>query len=333
MLIKDNFEEALKISESTNELLTHYQIPPSPVNYSVIYLYASERNEKLTAELERHIQSYQEIDLTFIEGLFEKYISNSHIIDKQILDPIEKSLTSTLEKINSQVDSDKMIASNLKKAEKALSKHEYHKSMQNIVAFLMSSITTSQQQHSDLSLELTHACGEVSFLKSKLKAARHEAIVDSLTGLFNRRGCDVKLQELDIEQVHSSLAIDIDHFKNINDQFGHFIGDKVIQRIAKVIKSSISDKDIAVRFGGEEFIVVMVNKTMSQAHEIAEKIRLAISGLKLMQRDSKAYLPSISVSIGIAERQDELNWTALFEQADTALYQAKNTGRNKSVCL
>ena len=226
-----------------------------------------------------------------------------------------------------------MIASNLKKAEKALSKHEYHKSMQNIVAFLMSSITTSQQQHSDLSLELTHACGEVSFLKSKLKAARHEAIVDSLTGLFNRRGCDVKLQELDIEQVHSSLAIDIDHFKNINDQFGHFIGDKVIQRIAKVIKSSISDKDIAVRFGGEEFVVVMVNKTMSQAHEIAEKIRLAISGLKLMQRDSKAYLPSISVSIGIAERQDELNWTALFEQADTALYQAKNTGRNKSVCL
>lgn len=333
MLIKDNFEEALKISESTNELLTHYQIPPSPVNYSVIYLYASERNEKLTAELERHIQSYQEIDLTFIEGLFEKYISNSHIIDKQILDPIEKSLTSTLEKINSQVDSDKMIASNLKKAEKALSKHEYHKSMQNIVAFLMSSITTSQQQHSDLSLELTHACGEVSFLKSKLKAARHEAIVDSLTGLLNRRGCDVKLQELDIEQVHSSLAIDIDHFKNINDQFGHFIGDKVIQRIAKVIKSSISDKDIAVRFGGEEFVVVMVNKTMSQAHEIAEKIRLAISGLKLMQRDSKAYLPSISVSIGIAERQDELNWTALFEQADTALYQAKNTGRNKSVCL
>ena len=333
MLIKDNFEEALKISESTNELLTHYHIPPSPVNYSVIYLYASERNEKLTAELERHIQSYQEIDLTFIEGLFEKYISNSHIIDKQILDPIEKSLTSTLEKINSQVDSDKMIASNLKKAEKALSKHEYHKSMQNIVAFLMSSITTSQQQHSDLSLELTHACGEVSFLKSKLKAARHEAIVDSLTGLFNRRGCDVKLQELDIEQVHSSLAIDIDHFKNINDQFGHFIGDKVIQRIAKVIKSSISDKDIAVRFGGEEFVVVMVNKTMSQAHEIAEKIRLAISGLKLMQRDSKAYLPSISVSIGIAERQDELNWTALFEQADTALYQAKNTGRNKSVCL
>lgn len=333
MLIKDNFDEALKISESVNEFLSHYQIPPSPVNYSVVYLHISKRNEKLSAELEKHVETYHEVDLTFIEGLFEKYISNSHAIDKQILDPIEKSLTTTLEKINAQVDSDKVVASNLKKAEKALSKHEYHKSMQNIVAFLMSSITTSQQQHNDLSLELTHACGEVSFLKAKLEAARHEAIVDSLTGLFNRRGCDVKLQELDIEEVHSTLAIDIDHFKNINDQFGHFIGDKVIQRIAKVIKTTISDKDIAVRFGGEEFVVVMVNKTMTQAHEIAEKIRLSIASLKLMQRDSKAYLPKISVSIGIAERQDELNWTALFEQADIALYQAKNTGRNKSVCL
>tara|TARA_R110000772_G_scaffold93426_2_gene190845 strand:- start:989 stop:1990 length:1002 start_codon:yes stop_codon:yes gene_type:complete len=333
VLIKDNFDEALKFSESTNEFLSHYQIPPSPVNYSVIYLHVSKRNEKLSVELDRHVQTYQEIDLIFIEGLFEKYISNAHTIDKQILDPIEKALASTLEKINLQVDSDKTVASNLKKAEQALTKHEYHKSMQSIVAFLMSSITTSQQQHGDLSLELTRACGEVNFLKSKLEAARHEAIVDSLTGLYNRRGCDMKLQELDIEQVHSSLAIDIDHFKSVNDQFGHFIGDKVIQRIAKVIKATISDQDIAVRFGGEEFVVVMVNKTMTQAHEVAEKIRLAISQLKLMQRDSKAYLPKISVSIGIAQRQDELNWTALFEQADTALYQAKNNGRNRSVCL
>jgi diguanylate cyclase len=333
LLIKDNFDEALKISESTYKFLSHYQIPPSPVNYSVIYLYVSKRNEKLTAELDRHVEAGQGIDLTFIEGLFEKHISNSHTIDKQILAPIEKSLTSTLAKINLQVDSDKVIATNLKKAEKALLKHDYQKSLKNIIAFLMNCITSSQQQHSDLSLELTRACGEVSFLKSKLEAARHEAIVDSLTGLYNRRGCDIKLQELDIEQVHSSMVIDIDHFKTVNDQFGHFIGDKVIQRIAKVIKSMISEQDIAVRFGGEEFIVVMVNKTVTQAHEIAEKIRLAIAKLKLMQRDSKAYLPKISVSIGVAQRQNELNWTDLFELADTALYQAKNTGRNRSVCL
>jgi len=96
--------------------------------------------------------------------------------------------------------------------------------------------------------------------------------------------------------VHSSLAIDIDHFKSFNDKFGQVIGDKVIT-------SSISDNDIAVRFGGEEFVVVMVNKTKTQAYEVAENIRLAISQLKLMQRDSKAYLPKIAVSIGVVNEK------------------------------
>jgi len=94
----------------------------------------------------------------------------------------------------------------------------------------------------------------------------------------------------------------------------------------------MSDNDIAVRFGGEEFIV-MVNKTKTQAYEVAENIRLAISQLKLMQRDSKAYRPKISVSIGVVQREEELNWAAIFEQANTALYQTKNSGRNISVCL
>jgi diguanylate cyclase len=82
VLIKDNFDEVLKFSASTNEFLSHYQIPASPVNYSVTYLHISKRNKKLTAELERHVQTFQDVDLTFIEGLFEKYISNSHTIDK-----------------------------------------------------------------------------------------------------------------------------------------------------------------------------------------------------------------------------------------------------------
>jgi diguanylate cyclase len=204
--------------------------------------------------------------------------------------------------------------------------------MQNIAAFLMKNIIFFQQQHIDLSLDLTRTCGEVNFLKSKLQAARSEVIVYFLTGLYNRRGCDIKLKELDIEQVHSSLTIDIDHFKNLNDKFGEVIDDKVIQRIAKVITSSISDNDIAVRFGGEEF-VVMVNKTKIQAYEVAENIRLAILQLKLMQRDSKAYLPKIAVSIGVVQREEELNWAAIFEQANTGLYQAKNNGRNRIFCL
>ena len=138
---------------------------------------------------------------------------------------------------------------------------------------------------------------------------------------------------MDIEDIHSSLVIDIDHFKEINDTFGHFIGDKVIQRIAKVIKDCVRETDLAVRFGGEEFVVVLVNQTLKEARKAAERIRLAITELKLMQRQSNTCLPPISVSIGIAQADNDHNWTSLFKRADKALYQAKNSGRNRCVSI
>jgi diguanylate cyclase len=163
VLIKDNFDGALKFSESTNEFLSHYQIPANPINYSVTYLHISKRNKKLTVELERHVQTFQEVHLTYIEGLFVKYISNSCTIDRQILERIELSLTSTLEKINLQLDSAKTATSNLTKAKKSLSKYENHKSMKNIVTFLIKNITFYQQQYTDLFLDLTRTCSEVNF--------------------------------------------------------------------------------------------------------------------------------------------------------------------------
>lgn len=333
MSIRDNFDEATKFSQATTEFLETHQIPPSPINYSVIYLYSSKRNDSLTAELDKHLASSKTIDLILLEQLYEKYISNAHLIENEILAPIEKSLATTINKINAQVDSNNNVSSNLERAERVLANQDYHQSIQNVMNYIISSISESQQQHNELSQELTRTCGEVNFLKAKLETARNEAMIDALTGLFNRRGCDVKLKDIEIEQVHSSLIIDIDHFKAINDNFGHFIGDKVIQRIANIIQLNINKDDIAVRFGGEEFLVVMVNKTKNQAFELAEKIRLAVKKLKLIQKGSQKYLPQLTVSVGVAQRQTELNWHDLFEQADTALYQAKNSGRNKSVCL
>jgi len=137
---------------------------------------------------------------------------------------------------------------------------------------------------------------------------------------------------LNFAETHSSLAIDIDHFKKINDDFGHFVGDKVIQRIAKTIKRHVSEKDLAVRYGGEEFLVVMTNKSIPEAKKVAENIRLSVSKMKLIQKESNTYLPPISVSIGIAQSDDTPDWTSLFKQADNALYKAKNAGRNRCVC-
>ncbi|MCW8864819.1 MAG: GGDEF domain-containing protein [Colwellia sp.] len=332
MSFEDNYQVTSKFSEHTHDFLSSHTIAPTPVNYAVIYLYISNENELLTAAIDRQLQSGDIISTDFLADLFSRYVSFSQQVEETVLAPFEESLTKTLNNISEQVSKEDKAANSLKKLDKILNKTEHHASLENIVNYLFSTINNAKNQHQALSKELTSTQQEINQLKEKLASSREEALVDSLTGLLNRRGCDEKLQELSLQDTHSSLAIDIDHFKSINDKFGHFIGDKVIQRIAKTIKDHTSEQDIAVRFGGEEFVVVMTNKNIAQAKEVAETIREAISKLKLIQRETNTYLPPISVSIGVAQSGNAQSWVNLFEQADEALYQAKNSGRNRCIC-
>ncbi|MFT7008009.1 MAG: diguanylate cyclase [Colwellia sp.] len=332
MSFEDDYQVTSKFSEHTHDFLSSHLIAPTPVNYSVIYLYISNENELLSAAVDKKLQQGKLITADFIADLFKRYVSFTQQIENTVLAPFEQTLSKTLEQINKQVSIEDKAANNLQKLDKILADSKNNTSMDNIVSYLFNTINNTKDQHEALSQKLTTTQQEINQLKDKLAASRQEALVDSLTGLLNRRGCDEKLQNLDHADTHSSLAIDIDHFKKINDTFGHFIGDKVIQRIAKTIQSHINEQDIAVRFGGEEFVVIMANTPMAEAKRIAEKIRVSISKMKLKQRETNTYLPPISVSIGIAQNDNISEWTALFEQADSALYQAKNSGRNCCIC-
>jgi len=332
MSFEDDYEVTSKFSEHTHDFLASHLIAPTPVNYSVIYLYISNENEMLTAAIDKVLQKGEAITADFMADLFKRYVSFTQQVENTVLAPFEETLSKTLAQISEQVSNEDKVVSNLEKLDKILAKSNNKASMDNIVSYLFNTINSTKVQHEELSQKLTATQQEINHLKDKLASSRQEALVDSLTGLLNRRGCDERLENLDLADTHTSLAIDIDHFKKVNDTFGHFIGDKVIQRIAKTIQEHIGEEDIAVRFGGEEFVVVMANTAIEEARRIAEKIRITISKMKLKQRDTNTYLPPISVSIGLAQNDNVTEWKALFEQADDALYQAKNSGRNRCIC-
>ncbi|MDX2369262.1 MAG: GGDEF domain-containing protein [Colwellia sp.] len=332
MPFEDDYQVTSKFSEHTHDFLSSHLIAPTPVNYSVIYLYISNENETLSAAIDKILQQGESINSDFMADLFKRYVSFSQQLENTVLAPFEETLNKTLEQISKQVSNEDKAVNNLQKLDEILAKSKNNASVDNIVSYLFNTINNTKAQHQALSQKLTTTQQEINQLKDKLASSREEALVDSLTGLLNRRGCDEKLQNLDLADTHSSLAIDIDHFKKVNDTFGHFIGDKVIQRIAKTIQSHIGEQDLAVRFGGEEFVVVMANTSITAAQNIAEKIRISISKMKLKQRDTNTYLPPISVSIGIAQNDNISDWKTLFEQADDALYQAKNSGRNCCIC-
>jgi diguanylate cyclase (GGDEF)-like protein/PAS domain S-box-containing protein len=165
---------------------------------------------------------------------------------------------------------------------------------------------------------------------------RHLSLQDSVTGLYNRRFMEeaIKLQILRAKRAHSPLSIvmmDIDHFKQINDGYGHDTGDAVLRGLADLLQRSIRQSDVACRFGGEEFILLLPDTPTEVAERRAEALRVAVEKMAL-QYDGKT-LDQLTVSLGVATYPDNgLTLQALIKVADTALYNAKETGRNR-VCL
>lgn len=324
-----NYQATKKYAQLTNELLEKFQLSPTPINYSVFYIYVNATNIILTKQLNNLIDRNNINDFR-INELYDEHISQVTQLDKEYLSPLYTTIDSVVCMLKQQLLSEEQAVNNLQKIDKALTKSEKSNSLQQIISYVQNTVNSSVEQHKSLSEELNKTNNEISELKSKLSKAKQDAISDSLTGFLNRRGYEQKLTDIDIRETHSSLMIDIDHFKRINDNFGHLIGDKVIQKVALSIKNHISDIDIAVRYGGEEFMVIIVNKPVNEAKNIAEQIRLTINNLKLKQKNSDNFLPQISVSIGIAETKHEKHWQDLIQRADKALYEAKLSGRNRT---
>ena len=174
-------------------------------------------------------------------------------------------------------------------------------------------------------------------LKRKNTELLKETITDPLTGLFNRRYIELFLcKELKranrFKQGLSLLMIDIDNFKRVNDSYGHDTGDKVLKEIAKIIKDSIRNVDIAVRFGGEEFIVILPNTNKDKAYQVAERIRKNIEASRILYDEKKGFSVCCTVSIGISSTKDNPKDIAeLIKIADKRMYQAKAEGKNKVV--
>ncbi len=159
------------------------------------------------------------------------------------------------------------------------------------------------------------------------------ANLDALTGLHNRRWLEdvfprqVRRSELESEPL-SVLMIDVDHFKRINDTFGHAAGDFVLFAVAKVLESRLRPTDLVARYGGEEFAAILPKCDLAGAGIAAERVRREIAGLELAT-PSGVLLPHITASIGGAQQRLGIDAKALLSAADGALYRAKGSGRNR----
>ncbi|MAD54304.1 GGDEF domain-containing protein [Idiomarina sp. UBA3162] len=187
---------------------------------------------------------------------------------------------------------------------------------------------------SKLTSKLTHFEQQVHHYKQKLAEQKFKSLQDSLTKLPNRAALEERMsvEEQRFKRTREPLSIavlDIDFFKRINDNFGHSAGDKTLQVIASMLRKAVNEADFVCRYGGEEFVILFPNTSITDAQARLEKAcdRIRNIPFKFRSEDIR-----ITVSVGIAELQQvNQSLTSLFDAADKALYEAKRTGRNKIV--
>lgn len=173
----------------------------------------------------------------------------------------------------------------------------------------------------------------IRHLEVELKSYENLAFIDPLTGLYNRRMflelAEKKLNEAKrYKESLSLIMLDIDHFKRINDTYGHGVGDMALKSLTEILRKNLRASDIVARWGGEEFVIILPKTTLEQAYNVAEKIRklVEISAIDLPNGEKLKF----TVSLGVSFFSGEEDLEELIRQADIALYEAKSKGRNRT---
>lgn len=172
-------------------------------------------------------------------------------------------------------------------------------------------------------------------LKNKLRFALEYSASDALTGLYNRRYFERRLRE---ESAHAKrhkrpfaiVLVDIDHFKLVNDTYGHEDGDRVLCHVAELLGASLREDDIACRFGGEEFVILLRATTGPAARVVANRLRASIAsqGITLGAKDEMRHV-TLSGGVAAADERNNYDVDNIVDRADKALYRAKRAGRNR----
>lgn len=319
------------------EFLTLHEIPPSPVCHLVAYEYASRRSDELNQRIEAALTVRERLDGYVLRQLFDDLCHDpveSDRIDNHLTD-LHDLLFKVLQGVTSACSQTEHFNETLVQQAQALGANPSVDDLRTIATTLLDATSRAIQNNDLMREQLQSVEAQTHSLQSEVSKLRNEVSTDPLTGLYNRKALNQRMSELidaaegESDPRFSVLMLDIDHFKQFNDCYGHIIGDEVIRRVGTTMKTLLRTNDFPARYGGEEFTVVLPSTPIDDALEIARTIHQAIGKLALVRRSTKERLPGITVSIGAAAFRGGDDRDSLLERADQALYVAKKSGRNR----
>lgn len=334
-------ERCQELLRTSVGLLAKWHLPPTPTFYAIAYEFAAGFNKELTATIENAI-SGEGLTETHAKEIFERFVAPvyaqatlaGHVSMTGELEAIVNVLGRATESSSQSTHSvQTSIATQIKALNDA--KNIDATFLKTVLGRVASFTNSLLEASAGLEEQLSEARKEIDTLHNALVQASIEASTDVLTGVLNRTAFDrifgTMAESLKEKNACCSiLFIDVDHFKKVNDVYGHIAGDRTLRVVGDTIKAKTRGEDIVARYGGEEFVVVLPDTPSHKAYIVAEHIRKSVEGIKVKRGAADAG-HSLTISIGIDVLQPGGDAEKAVEQADKALYAAKQGGRNKTV--
>ncbi len=249
---------------------------------------------------------------------------------QEFMDETNEILGEVRETVEEFVQVTKDHVNEVKLSLKSMDKKDEEKIFHEDIAALRQKNKQLEEQAKQTENKVREQAKIIADLRAKVR-------IDGLTGLLNRRALENDLQkELSkVKRYHYPLSLimcDIDHFKRINDTYGHGIGDKVLRNLALIWKKSVRETDSVYRYGGEEFMIIAPHTSKEDSFKLAERLRKKVSTYKFVVEPPDKFI-TITVSLGVTQMQPEESVQELIDRVDKALYKAKKGGRNRTVVL
>jgi diguanylate cyclase len=326
-------EESAEILRRALHLMSSHKAGYHPVSYAVWYEHAADLNPGLTKELDKLLAGDTLLSDAEICRLHALHIAGR---DVQAFELAQSQLREALGESEKQaVQAERTVKRFTGSLDDAIQEARQHQQDGNTLTGKMSHVLAEASQLQAalavLHQQLARQRQEVDEVMVRLERAQTEPLRDPLTGLKNLHGLRRAVEARESTELTgvAFLAIDVDYFKRVNDTHGHVIGDKVLAKVAEILREHLTGEEMAARLGGDEFAMFLPARTLDAAAALAESIRASATRTVITRNDGMQYIGAVTLSIGVAVGQRDDTLESLRHRADEALYDAKDAGRNR----
>ncbi len=331
MMYQDSIDQASEKAALAIAFLQRHRLAAHPVNYTVSYDYITGVNAELCHAIEQKLLSKIDFDDFIMAELYSHYIVPASKENERLVQSMHKMVNQLAQTSESAASSLDEYIEVLDASLVSLKQHNPTQARETIHQVLTATYE-ARGQHKKLQEALYQSTEQSHQLRTELENLKKNRQVDPLTGLYNRMAMqehvDLWLTDNPGRRI-AAIAVDLDHFRQFNQDYGSTIGDVILSKVAKKISAYVQESGLPVRAGGEEFLLLLPDVDLRTAGEIAEQIRRGVEKLRFVSSRSKRALPKVTISLGVSLYQAQENWHQFLARSAQVLTVAKKRGRNQ----